>query len=88
MFCVLHAVSRPARIPNPIVRLGFHLLRDRERVAFLDSTKRRMLTFTELALADEDPDCAIRDAATTVTARRMHGTRAAHEALAHRIRRR
>ena len=27
----VHAVSRPALIPNPIVRLGFHLLRDRER---------------------------------------------------------
>ena len=46
---------RPARIPNPIVRLAFHLLRDRERNAFLASTKRRMRTFTEQALTDEEP---------------------------------
>jgi uncharacterized protein (UPF0548 family) len=84
----VHAVSRPARIPNPIVRLGFHLLRDRERAAFLDSTKRRMRTFTELALADEDPAHTIRDAAAAVTARRIRGADAAHEAVARRIRRR
>lgn len=84
----VHAVSRPARIPNPIVRLGFHLLRDRERHAFLDSTKRRMRTFTELALTDEDPDRTIRDAAAAVTARRIRGANAAHEAVAQRVRRR
>jgi uncharacterized protein (UPF0548 family) len=84
----VHAVSRPARIPNPIVRLGFHLLRDREREAFLDSTKRRMRAFTELALANEDPDHTIRDAAAAVTARRMRGADSAHEAVAHRVRRR
>jgi uncharacterized protein (UPF0548 family) len=84
----VHAISRPARIPNPIVRLGFHLLRERERDAFLDSTKRRMRTFTELALTDEDPDRTIRDAAAAVTARRMRGANAAHEAVAHRARRR
>lgn len=37
----VHAVSPSARIPNPVVRLRFHLLRDRERDAFLSSTKRR-----------------------------------------------
>jgi uncharacterized protein (UPF0548 family) len=84
----VHAVSRPARIPNPIVRLAFHLLRDRERAAFLGSTKRRMRTFTELALTDEDPDRTIRDAAAAVTARRMRGTSGAHEAVAQRVRRR
>jgi len=83
----VHAVSRPARIPNPIVRLGFHLLRRREREVFLDSTKRRMRTFTELALADEDPERTIRDAAAGVTARRMRGADAAHEAVAERVRR-
>lgn len=83
----VHAVSRPARIPNPIVRLGFHLLRDREREAFLDSTKRRMRIFTEQALADEHPDYTVRDAADAVTARRMRGADAAQEAVAHRIRR-
>jgi uncharacterized protein (UPF0548 family) len=84
----VHAVSRPARIPNPLVRVGFHLLRDREREVFLDSTKRRMRTFTELALADEVPDHTIRDAAAAVTARRMRGADAAHDAVAHRVRRR
>ena len=84
----VHAVSRPARIPNPIVRLGFHLLRDRERALFLDSTKRRMRTFTELALAGDDPDPTIRDAAGAVTAPRARGATAAHEAVARRVRRR
>ena len=83
----VHAVSRPARIPNPIVRLAFHLLRDRERNAFLASTKRRMRTFTELALTDEDPDRRIRDASAAVTARRTRRANAAHEAVAHRVRR-
>jgi uncharacterized protein (UPF0548 family) len=82
----VHAVSRPARIPNPIVRFGFHLLRERERDAFLASTKRRMRTFTELALTDEDPDRTIRDAAAAVTARRMRGADAVHEAVANSVR--
>jgi uncharacterized protein (UPF0548 family) len=84
----VHAVSRPARIPNPIVRLGFHILRDRERQAFLGSTKRRMRTFTELALTDKDPDRTIRDAAAAVTARRVRGANSAHDAVADSIRRR
>ena len=65
----VHAVSRPARIPNPIIRLGFHLLRGREREAFLDSTKQRMRTFTELALNDGDRDRTIRNASVALTAR-------------------
>jgi uncharacterized protein (UPF0548 family) len=48
----VHSVSRPAPIGNPIVRLGFHLLRGHERRAFLDSTRERMRTFTELAVKD------------------------------------
>jgi uncharacterized protein (UPF0548 family) len=81
----VHAVSRAARIPNPIVRLGFHLLRGRERRAFLESTKRRMRTFTELALAEENPDRMIRSAAAAVTARSARDADAAHEALARSI---
>ena len=84
----VHAVSRPARIPNPIVRLGFRLLRDREREAFLDGTKRRMRTFTELALASDDPDRAIRDAAGAGTAGRMRGAGPAHQSAARGVRRR
>jgi uncharacterized protein (UPF0548 family) len=84
----VHAVSRIARIPNPIVRLGFHLLRGRERQAFLDSTKQRMRTFTELALARDDRDHMIRSAAATLTARRTRDSDAAHEALRSSLRRR
>jgi uncharacterized protein (UPF0548 family) len=84
----VHAVSRAARIPNPIVRLGFHLLRGRERRAFLESTKRRMRTFTELALADKDSDRTIRSAAQAVVARPARDAGAAHDALARSIRRR
>jgi uncharacterized protein (UPF0548 family) len=82
----VHAVSRPARIPNLIIRVGFRLLRGHERQAFLESTKRRMRTFTELALASEDPDGAIRSAAANITARRVRGSDAAHDALAHSLR--
>ncbi|MGI8427776.1 MAG: DUF1990 family protein [Solirubrobacteraceae bacterium] len=49
----IHAVSRPAQIPNPLVRMGFRVLRRHERNVFLDSTKRRMRKLTELALQDD-----------------------------------
>jgi uncharacterized protein (UPF0548 family) len=84
----VHAVSRAARIPNPIVWLGFHLLRGRERQAFLESTKQRMRTFTELALARDDPHHTIRRAAATLTARGVRDDDAAHEALASSLRQR
>lgn len=83
----VHAVSRAARIPNPIVRLAFHLLRGRERQAFLQSTKRRMRTFTDLALTDENSDRTIRSAAQAMIARPARDADSAHEALARRIRR-
>ena len=83
----VHAVSRAARIPNPIIRLGFHLLRGRERQAFLCSTKQRMRTFTELALADGDSDRMIRNAAATLTARPTRDADPAHDAVASNIRR-
>src|SRR6185312_1133500 len=83
----VHAVSRPARIPNPIIRLGFHLLRDREREAFLRSTKERMRTFTELALSNGDGDRSIRDASAELTARPTRDANPSHDALASHIRR-
>ena len=82
----VHAVSRVAPIRSPIVWLGFHLLRGRERRAFLDSTQQRMRTFTELALSRTDPDRAIRDAAPTLTARPGLGDGPAHDAVARNIR--
>ena len=47
----VHAISRAAPIGNPVVWLGFHLLRGRERRAFLDSTEQRIRAFTETARA-------------------------------------
>ncbi len=84
----VHAVSRVAPIPNPVIRLGFYLLRGRERNAFLQSTKRRMRTFTELARDHADPDSALRDAAAGLTARPGREDDAAHHALARSARRR
>jgi Domain of unknown function (DUF1990) len=74
----VHAVARMAHIPNPIVRLGFYLVRERERSAFLDSTKQHMLKFTQMTLCGE----SIREAAATMTARRGRGQEPAHENLA------
>ncbi|MGN6870832.1 MAG: DUF1990 family protein [Solirubrobacteraceae bacterium] len=82
----VHAVSRPAPIPNPIVRIGFHLLRGRERRAFLDSTRKRMRTFTELALGREGADRRVRDAAAELTARMTRTDDPAHDAVADNIR--
>ena len=80
----VHAVSRVAHIRNPLVRLGFQLLREHERAAFLHSTKRRMLRFTELALSGEHTGDSIRDAAATLTARPGRALDAAHESVARR----
>jgi uncharacterized protein (UPF0548 family) len=78
----VHAVSRPAHVRNPIVRLGFSVLREHERRAFLDSTKRRMLTFTRLALVREDAGDSIRDAAASLTARPSRRQDPAHDSVA------
>jgi uncharacterized protein (UPF0548 family) len=78
----VHAVARVAHIPNPLVRLGFALLRQRERRAFLESTKARMLKFTQLALSKERAGDSIREAAADLTARRARGQDAAHDSLA------
>jgi uncharacterized protein (UPF0548 family) len=77
----VHSVSRAAKIPNPIVRLGFHLLRGRERRAFLESTKLRMRRFTEMGLRREDPE-TIRAAAAALTARPLRQSDPAHDAVA------
>lgn len=82
----VHAVSRVAHISNPFVWLGFRLLRKRERNAFLASTKRRMRTFTELALAEHDSEGPIRSAAQRLTARPSRGADVAHDQLARSMR--
>ncbi|HTX30458.1 MAG TPA: DUF1990 family protein [Solirubrobacteraceae bacterium] len=81
----VHALARMARIGNPIVRLGFHLVRGHERRAFLESTQRRMLSFTELALSRDRGGGSMRDAAANLTARRTHRGDPAHESLAQRV---
>jgi uncharacterized protein (UPF0548 family) len=78
----VHAVSRPAHIPNPFVRVGFRLLRRHEREAFLESTKRRMRSFTELALENDHRVEPLREAAARLTARPMRDGDAAHDVLA------
>ena len=78
----VHAVARVAHIRNPFVRLGFYFLRTHERQAFLQSTKRRMLTFTQLALSREHAGDSIRDAAASLTARRGPRQDPAHDRLA------
>lgn len=79
----VHAVSRPAAITNPVIRLGFRLLRDHERGLFLASTETRMRSLTELALRGEPGD-AVRAASPQLTARRLSPDDPAHERLARR----
>ncbi|MGH2892400.1 MAG: DUF1990 family protein [Solirubrobacteraceae bacterium] len=80
----VHAVARTAAIANPIIRLGFWLLRDHERAVFLNSTETRMRSLTELALQRERAGDAVRDASTQLTARRLSPDDPAHEQLARR----
>jgi uncharacterized protein (UPF0548 family) len=82
----VHAISRPAPIPNPIVRIGFHLLRGRQRRAFLESTQERMRTFTELAMECEGTDGRVRDAAADLSAGKIPADDPAHDAVANTIR--
>jgi uncharacterized protein (UPF0548 family) len=83
----VHAVARVAHIPNPIVRLGFYLLRRHERQAFLESTKQRMLRFTQLALSGGHDGDSIRDAAARLTARPIRRQDPAHERIARSVER-
>jgi uncharacterized protein (UPF0548 family) len=80
----VYAVSRTAPIANPVIRLGFWLLRGHERAVFLDSTETRMRSLTELAVACEDIGEAVRDASPRLTARRLSADDPAHEHLARR----
>jgi uncharacterized protein (UPF0548 family) len=47
----IHVVSRPARIPNLIVRLGFRLFGRREQIRFARRACERMATLTAAAIA-------------------------------------
>jgi len=84
----VRAVSRPAPVANPLVRVGFLLLRGHERAVFLDSTDRRMRTFTALAVAGEGaPANRVGEASRDLTARRLAGDDPAHAELARNLRR-
>ena len=80
----VHAVSRTAQITNPLVRVGFHLVRGHERELFLTSTCERMRQLTALALKrGAEP---VRDAAAELTARPSSSSDAAHDQLAQSLR--
>lgn len=81
----VHAVSRTAPIANPIVRIGFWLLRDHEREAFLESTKRRMKEFTELAVRGADGPEQLREASVQMTERRLPANDSSHDDLARTV---
>ena len=80
-----HAVSRTAPIANPLVWLGFRLLKRHERRLYLDSTDRRMRELTARALREESPGPAVRDASSALTARRGARSDDVHESLAGRV---
>ncbi|MEA2211822.1 MAG: hypothetical protein QOF83_1770 [Solirubrobacteraceae bacterium] len=81
----VRAVSRPARIANPFIRLGFWLLRRHERGVFLNSTNRRMVRFTELALPSGQRGQRVREASGGLTARHLSRRDPAHDELARQI---
>jgi uncharacterized protein (UPF0548 family) len=79
----VHSVSRDAPIANPVVAVGFRLLKGRERARFLHSTRQRMRRFVELALADpERRGEPIRAVAAELTAQRSPAGDPAHAELA------
>jgi uncharacterized protein (UPF0548 family) len=84
----VRAVSRRAPIRNPVIRIGFLVLRGHERRLFLDSTDRRMRALTALALRTDAPGNAVRDASLELTARRGEREDPGHERLARRANRR
>ncbi len=81
----VHAVFRAAPVRNPVIRIGFWLLRDHERALFLDSTDRRMREFTQLGLDRRRGGARIRDAGPGLTARRLPADDASHEKLARQV---
>jgi uncharacterized protein (UPF0548 family) len=78
----VHAVSRPASVANPVIRIGFRVLRGHERAVFLNSTDTRMRSLTELALQRESVGEAVREASPALTARRLSANDPSHEQLA------
>ncbi|MEO8968292.1 MAG: DUF1990 family protein [Solirubrobacteraceae bacterium] len=80
----VHAISRPASIANPIIRIGFFVLRGHERGLFLSSTDRRMRELTAAGLGDGNRSARIRDASDEFTARSIKDS-GAHDDLAQQV---
>ena len=80
----VRAVSRPAPIRNPFIRIGFLLVRGHERRVFLDSTDRRMVQLTALARETDTSSDAVRNASSELTVRRSARSDPGHERLARR----
>ena len=76
------AVSRTARIANPVIWLGFHALKGYERRLYLSSTERRMRELTAAALQRDSPADAVREARPELTARGGADSSEFHEDLA------
>jgi uncharacterized protein (UPF0548 family) len=82
----VHAVSRIASIPNPVVWIGFHLLHNYERKLFLSSTERRMRELVARAVGDDDsPADSVRKQSPLLTARHSDAADPAHGTLADRL---
>ncbi len=81
----VHAVFRSAPDSNPVIRVGFRLLRSHERALFLGSTDRRMKEFTELGLEREGRGERIRLAGPNLTARRLAADDRTHDQLARQV---
>ncbi len=81
----VRAVSRPAAIANPIIRIGFWFLRRHERAVFLNSTDRRMLTLTQVGSHEDRRGQRVREASGGLTARRFAGDDPAHDELARQV---
>jgi uncharacterized protein (UPF0548 family) len=80
----VRAVSRTAPIPNPVIRIGFWLLRGHERRVFLDSTDRRMCELTALAVKTETSSEVVGDASSALTVHRSLRSDPAHDRLGQR----
>ena len=78
----VHSVARVAPIANPVIWVGFHVLRRYERRLFLDSTDRRMKELTLRAVGEEDPVGVVRAASPGLTARSLGDDDPSHEILA------
>ena len=63
----IHAYSRPAAIPNPIVRLGFRVFGRREQLKFARHACERMARLTAEELGTPRPGQPVERAADTIT---------------------